>query len=302
MPSSTKMPSFLLFGFLLLLGLVVSTTHAATLEKSWTLYHSVNGGQDFSKRASVVLSVDPETDGSVDLSITNDNSTLNQETFNAVRAEGSMYQLKLVEGDGESDDFILSSVPGCQLLRANFREELVISLGPKASAISLTYIPLVSPLAPKSCSDPFWDERAKNNNLQEQGWDSRISWETATPGMALRAVMPSYRPPVGLKWLPRLGTNGKLYQAKGPPGSGDEKGKGGAGGGGDPEVDATPMGFMRRYWYIIVPLMLMNLMGGEPPAPEGQQQAGAAAAGGAAAAAGAAAAGAAPKQRRGKRG
>lgn len=297
----TKMQSLILFA-----AFLATTTHAATLEKTWTLYHSVNGGQDFSKRASVVLSVDPETDGSVDLSITNDNSTLNQETFQRVRAEGSLYQLKLVpEGGGDGEDFVLASVPGCQLLRANFREELVISLGPKASAISLTYIPLVSPLAPKSCADPFWDERAKNNNLQDQGWDSRISWETATPGMTLRAVMPSYRPPVGLKWLPRLGTNGKLYQAKGPPGSADDKG--GKGGGGDaPEVDASPMGFMRRYWYIIVPLMLMNLMGTEPPPPEGQQQqaqaGAAAAAGGAAAAAAAAAAGAAPKQRRGKRG
>ena len=95
------------------------SANAATVEKTWTLYHSLNGGQDFSKRATVVLSVDPETDGSVDLSITNDNSTLNEETFHAVKAPGSMYQLKLIEGDGP--EFILSSVPGCQMVRAHFR-------------------------------------------------------------------------------------------------------------------------------------------------------------------------------------
>jgi hypothetical protein len=45
---------------------------------------------------------------------------LNEETFQAVKTAGSLYQIKLVEGDG-SDNFVLSSVPGCQLLRANFR-------------------------------------------------------------------------------------------------------------------------------------------------------------------------------------
>lgn len=110
---------------LLLLLSLVSFVSAKTLEKTWTLYHSLNGGQDFSKRSTIVLSVDPETDGTVDLSITNDNSTLNEETFQAVRAAGSLYQLKLVDGSSRGNDisnnFVLSSVPGCQLVRANFR-------------------------------------------------------------------------------------------------------------------------------------------------------------------------------------
>lgn len=172
----------------------------------------------------------------------------------------------------------------------------MISLGPKASAISLTYIPLVSPLAPKSCDDPLWDNKASNL----QGWESRISWETATPGMVLRTVMPQYRPPPGLKWLPRLATNGKLYQAQGPPGAGDSKD--GKGGDAPPEMDNTPMGFVKRYWYILLPLFLMNVIGTEPAPPEGQQQGGGQQPQGGAAPAAAPAGGAAPKQRRGKRG
>ena len=174
-------------------------------------------------------------------------------------------------------------------------------MGPKASAISLTHIPLVSPLAPKSCDDPYWD--SKIANLPDQGWESRVSWETATPGMVLRNVMPQYRPPPGLKWLPRLGTNGKLYQAQGPPGSGEKEGKAG---GGQPEMDNSPMGFMRRYWYILLPLFIANFMGAEPPPEQGQGQGqGQSAEGGGAGAAptsAPAAGGAAPKQRRGKRG
>ena len=198
---------------------------------------------------------------------------------------------------------------------------MVLTLGPKASAISLAYIPLVSPLAPKSCDHEIWDTKLETNNLPE-GWDSRISWETATPGMTVRPVMPNYRPPPGLKWLPRLGSNGKLYQPQGPPqqgggggGGGDGKtgGDGGAGPEGQPPVDNTPFGFLRRYWYILVPLFLANFMGSpeeKPPAAGGAAPGGAASGGGAPAAGGAAPSaspgggggGAAPKSRRGKRG
>ena len=117
--------------------------------------------------------------------------------------------------------------------------------------------------------------------------------------------MPQYRAPPGLKWLPRLGTNGKLYQSQSPPGAGDKDGKGGAGGGQAPEVDNSPMGFIRRYWYILLPLFLSNFIGAEPP-PEQQQGEGQGQAqgqqGGGTAAPTASPGGAAPKQRRGKRG
>jgi len=104
-----------------LLALATAVSPALALEKSWTLYHSANGGQDFARRASIALSVDKETE-MVELTINNDNSTLNKETYLAAKTAGSIYQLKLVADGGEaSDDFILASVPGCQLLRANFR-------------------------------------------------------------------------------------------------------------------------------------------------------------------------------------
>ena len=184
------------------------------------------------------------------------------------------------------------------------RDEIVLTLGPKAAVISLTYIPLVSALAPKSCDHEMWETKLANNNLPE-AWESRISWDTATPGMALRPVMPQYNPPPGLRWLPRMGTNGKLYQASGPPGTGDKGEGGGAGGAGGPtpEMDNSPLGFIKRYWYILLPLLIMNFMGGEPPAEGGEP--GSAPAGGAAASGGAAptsAPGSSSKQRRGKRG
>ena len=106
--------------FLLLMAIA---PFALALDKTWTLQHSLNRGQDFSHRASVLLSVDPESDN-VAISITNDNSTLTKEAYLAAKAPGAMYQLKLFEEGGGSKDknsFVLSSVPGCQLLQSNFR-------------------------------------------------------------------------------------------------------------------------------------------------------------------------------------
>jgi hypothetical protein len=113
--------TFIQVSWLMLSLASLSLAIAAPSEKTWTLYHSVNGGQDFARRASIVLSVDPETDGAVDISIVNDNSTLNENTFLASKAAGAMYQLKLVDDANTHGDFVLTSVPGCQLLRANFR-------------------------------------------------------------------------------------------------------------------------------------------------------------------------------------
>lgn len=185
------------------------------------------------------------------------------------------------------------------------RDEIVLTLGPKASVISLTYMPLVSPLAPKSCDHELWDTKLANNNLPD-GWESRISWETATPGMALRPITPNYNPPPGLKWLPRMASNGKLYQANNPPGTGEPGEKGGPGGGPEgPEVDNSMMGFFKRYWYIIVPMLIINMMGGEAPAPaeggEGSSASGGGAAQGGAAPTASPGGGGANKRRRGKR-
>lgn len=178
------------------------------------------------------------------------------------------------------------------------REEILLTLGPHASAISLSYIPLISPLAPKNCDHEHWEQ--KRSNLPE-GWETKISWETSTPGMKLAKVMPNYKPPPGLKWLPRVGPNGKIHQGQGPPGS-DQ----GGGGPGQEQEMSGPFGFMKRYWYIILPLLIANLFGGEAPAPEGQPaQSGPAAGAGAGSASAPAAApsgGSPPKSKRGKRG
>lgn len=77
-------------------------------------------------------------------------------------------------------------------------------------------------------------------------------------GMTLRTVLPSFpKPPPGLKFLPKAKLN-------------TETGGGGAGGGtgGEQPPISGPTDFVKRYWYIILPIMLMNLFASSPPAAE----------------------------------
>lgn len=162
--------------------------------------------------------------------------------------------------------------------------------------ISLAYSPLVSPLAPKTC-----DELSTPSDAIK--FNTNIAYEAAVPGMILKTVLPNYQPPPGLKFISDKSKSG------GEPlgGGGGESKPEGFENNKEAEQPNSIMGFLQRYWYILLPIMIMNLMS-EPP-QEGQQQQGQGqpqqqgeqGASAPAAATAPAPAGAAPK-RRGKRG
>ena len=107
--AATMMSSFRLL--LLLLALILSPLIvSAASEKSWTLYHAWKG-HDFSKRGKVRLTLD-------------DSKLPTLTVENVQQAKDlpldSLYQLKLVE-DGTKNVYTLTSVPACQVHRANFR-------------------------------------------------------------------------------------------------------------------------------------------------------------------------------------
>lgn len=152
-------------------------------------------------------------------------------------------------------------------------------------------MPLVSPLAPKTC-DALETVQAN--------FDTRVSYVLDTPAMPLRVVLPSEKPPPGLLFFPKPKTAPKTTPVGVVEEAEDE----------DEPVDNSILGFLKRSWYIIVPVLLINLMGGTGQGPEegtSASQSGTAAV----AAAGAAAAATSPRsatggggnnKRRGKRG
>jgi len=106
------------------------------VKKSWTLLHSLGGGGDgevFRKRGSVTLSLLDEekaTNDNLDkvkLEVTNDDDAFKSFASPDVLARG-LYKLKLVPDNKKDSDAaaaqafsVMTSVPGCQLLRSNFR-------------------------------------------------------------------------------------------------------------------------------------------------------------------------------------
>jgi hypothetical protein len=72
--------------------------------------------------------------------------------------------------------------------------------------------------------------------------------------MTLKTILPDYQPPPGLTFL--KGAHLHVQEAMGDKKQGQE------------QDNSFPYGFMRRYWYILLPLFLMNFMSAGPPPPE----------------------------------
>ena len=299
-----------------LLAVVGTNMHVCSADqRTYTVYHRLGAAAGgFSERGSIVLSTDANT-GDGDSNDTNSASaSASALTVTATNAAGcvvpsavddmvasnSMYTVQVV--DDATGQAAMASVPGCDVRRANFREELELTLSEKGSLVSVTLIPLVSPLAPPCASlGPLAEAEGAVPEFQ-----TTVSYETSKPAMTVPLVLPKVKPPPGLKLYPR-----KPAAAAGGEGAGGA----GAGSNGDGafEEDDKPQNqsFLMKYWYIILPLMILQFVGGpkEPPQEEeGGGSEGGNAAGSAAAtsvtAGGAAAAnaGATPRQRRGKRG
>jgi hypothetical protein len=268
------------------------------LTKSWTLSHSFHGGPDATIRGKITLSI---ANGVVDLQLDTDEHCLSR---NAVETlwESGWYQLQLREDGDSQAPVIRTSVPACQLVRANFRDQLVLTFGSNGKVISMAYQPLVSPLASSTCEKTIPPDLVVPDTFQ-----SKLEYETAVPGMTLRTILPSYNPPPGLVFLTGNGASSSPHNpaARGsassrpPPGVFGEDHV-------PPEVAPEGLfGYLRKYWYIVVPLMLLNLMNSSAAPTTGEAEGDGVAAAASTVAGAATAGAAAPSQsraRRGKRG
>jgi hypothetical protein len=238
-----KIATFLGLGPLVLLFLTISVCQGSLEKKIFTLYDSWKGEKDFRKRGQITLTAE---DDDVQLSIQND----------AVPPSilDGLYQVKIVD-DSNPSAYAMTSIPACQLRRANFRDEIALTLGPAGSIISISYDPMVSPLAP-SCR-----QLAENDSWPKKDtFESKISFETSTPAMTLPTVLPHSKPPGGLKFFPRSSNEAKSDPL-------------------NPEGQEPPKSFFQRYWYIFAAFFLVQLFqggggGGEQQGQTSQQQGG----------------------------
>jgi hypothetical protein len=232
---------------LLPLLLVAAIASASAAGPSWTIYHSFNGGEDFSRRGVLAWSEDEES-----FLVTNDEQALTKQSLEAM-LEFGWYQVKIENSDS---DYVLATVPACNVRRANFKDEFQVTLPRTAERItSVSYTPLVSPLAPKTCEE--LETMILNDETGSIALTSKVQATLDTPGLTLRAVLPHTKPPPGLKFMTH--PNAK---------------KGSAAGAADPnaEPETGPQGFLKKYWYVLLPLFLANFMGGTSEEPPQQQQ------------------------------
>lgn len=298
-----------------------AATNSSTAQRTYKIYHSFGQKKGFVPRGTITLSTESSSDsdkGSLTTVVENDADCFGEgalQDFDELVTQSGYYSIKVVdeENNGQS---VLASVPGCEVKRANFREEIALSMTQTGSLLSVSYTPLVSPLAAE-CHEL----QPLSSSNREFSFQTLISYATATPGMALPKILPKMRPPPGLQAIKfKKGSNGA-------PGSGpilNQPNTDSSAGAGKPSFQSEEeekmkqeetQSFFRKYWYIILPMTLMTFLGGEesqPPQQQQQRQAGAGAvnsSGGSNAVAGGAgfSAAAAPatttttRQRRGKR-
>lgn len=103
--------------------LTVVSPLSVQADKTWSLLHSVDG-VNFMPRGQVILSVSPEKNAEISFADAvegdeeDDAGKLDAAAVESMVQYG-LYQLKLVE-DG-TNNYVMASVPACQIKRANFR-------------------------------------------------------------------------------------------------------------------------------------------------------------------------------------
>lgn len=263
-------------------------------------------------RGTIEISPSDEDSGLVTTFHADNSAELDTTAFDSMVESNALYTIVVSEErDGKSSSIsssVSASVPGCSLRRSNLREEIGLSISPTGKLLGVSYRPIISPLAPKTCQKlkPLSEkpeviygrkggEDGENSSSSAMPFKTTVSFESHKPMMVIPTVLPQQRPPPGLKWYrrnaknnpnPLLGGSNVKHEGGGIPGLEDEPPTG------------FKASFLYRYWYMILPLAIMGLFGGV----DDQSGGGAAAAGGVAAAGAVAAGGAThASQRRGKR-
>jgi len=274
-----------LLAILALLSLVQSVPTQVAAEDagqrlSWTIYHSWNPNQQFVRRGSLTWGSPIEVEEGAkgdntkkEFRIINDDASANM-TGKDVREmlEYGWYHVKIQSRD-DANNFVFQTVPACNLRRANFKDQFDVTL-PRSSTgdrqdpmTSFAYTPLVSPLAPKNCEDYDRDGDG-DDSAGARSFSSRVSVQLDTPAMAIKNILPASKPPPGIAFV-------KQPHQPGTGGSGQQRGDENYDDPNAPPPTPSPIGFFGKYWYIILPMVILQFLQAPeefPPEPQQQQQ------------------------------
>lgn len=252
---------------------VIASNHNedATNDKilSWTIFHS--WGSDFVRRGSLVwnpekLEGDDGKRKDTSFEIINDDKSANL-TAKDIKdmLDYGWYSVKIQGGDSVTDQFVFQTVPACNLQRANFKDQFDITFprssldSSQDSITSFAYTPLVSPLAPKSCDyESIDDEKVKV-------FSSKVNVQLDKKAMTMKNVLSQSKPPPGIMFI-------KQPRQPGVGERGDQEGGEKYDDPDAPNPIPSPFSFLQKYWYIILPMVLLQFI--QKPAEEGPPQQG----------------------------
>jgi hypothetical protein len=255
----------------------IDLIRASSTSKSYHLYQLLGNEAKPTPRGQITLAPsDTESDSGSLLAIFHPSKSaqLDVTAFDRMVESGALYTLIVSEDPSltTSNHQVSASVPGCSVRRSNLREEITLSISPTGKLMSVSYRPLISPLAAKTCDNltPLSDKpevifgRDKDEGENLMPFKTNVGFESHKPMMEIPTVLPQSRPPPGLNWYRKNSKNNPLG-SEGPPQFGEEEQPQG--------IQSTMMyRMLTRYWYIVLPLFIMGLFGGveeEPPSGQG---------------------------------
>lgn len=268
---------------------------SSNLGKSYHVYHKLGDTKSSTMTSRGHISIAPSDEDNVGLVANfhpDSSARLDTASFDEMVEKGDLYTIIIMEEEGDStppsasayppprgSHFVSASVPGCSIRRSNLREDINLSISPTGKLMSVSYRPIISPLAPKTCHQMkslsekpetiFGKLGGENDRNTSMPFKTTVSFDSHTPMMIVPAILTQQRPPPGLKWYRRNAKNNPS------PLMGGAKQEGG---GGIPGVDDEPpsgwrSSFLYKYWYIVLPMAMAVLFGGADEGDVNNQQA-----------------------------
>ena len=200
------MKSLVLIFYLLPVAVVSA---ADNIGKTYHVYHKLGNNDEMKPRGTIQIA--PDEDSVLVATLHSDKSAqLDTTAFdNMVESNGLYTVIALEEGDNKkpskfnTQKYISASVPGCSLRRANLREEISLSISPTGKLLSVSYRPLISPLAPKTCKQlPTLSDKpssifSRETNEENMPFKTTVSFDSHNPMMEIPTILPNSRPPPG---------------------------------------------------------------------------------------------------------
>lgn len=203
---------------------------------SFLLEHSLDGGNTFRPRTSF-----QHSSGDITITPRAEDSVMKEEieAFKALLASNDLYMLKIhSQGDNSSSVAVRSAIPACELQKSNFKEDIALHFDRVGNIVGMHYTSPVVALS-RHCNPK------KIANDMGINFQTKIHVVEPVTAQVIPAKEKGPRPPTLANV--KLNVDDVAENSK-------------------PEANQS---FLRKYWYIVLPMVLFTLFGGGEPPQEG---------------------------------